>query len=822
MRIKHVVILGWITMVLLAITPILAWAQTSFELKDLIEAKPASGGAGEWVIGGLTVVANASTEFRTDKGPLNIGVCAEVEYIISGDQNVAKKITSKSVDDCTGTQTPTASTTATASSTTTATSTATPAPQEHKGLVEVKPANGVGAWIIGGQTFIADASTEFRTDKGPLNVGVCAEVEYHVGGGQNLAKKIASKSADDCGGASFFEHKGLLSDQPVSRMTGTWHIGGIAFEATASTEFRTDQGPLDLGVCAEVEYLVQNSQNIAKKIASKSADDCSSPSLQSIHGTFDVMPPNDLIGTWIVSGIDYVSTSSTVFEQADGPFNSGGCVEVEFVNQNGQLIAIEIKTDDTCGPGGTPEPGLLVARGILASFPAGLVGTWTVDGVNYTAASTEFSTQHGDFATGICVKVEYTQSGDTRTAREIETEPPSDCGSSGQVGELETKGRIDAMPVNGLIGDWTIAGELYAANAQTRFDQERGSFETGRCVEVEYRLNGGMRTATKIATKRQHDCSASQTNNEAFGFIGALPDSGTLGTWIIGGLPFVVNAATTLDDGPFVTGLLVEVHFTVATDGSLIATRIEGEQGVGVADQALAIAYGLIQSMPGGDFADTWEIGGNTYKASADTRFEQDEGAFMVGACAKVGYRVENNVNVAVKIETEPPGDCPSDNGTPINRTAGFVKQIPPNGFIGTWLIGGNAYEVNAATQLQEDHGVLGVGAFVKIQYTVQNDVRVAQEIETHVPPAAGNINTAGLLQTGNLRSPDSPSIVVWQIDGQPYTILDVTFLDDGQADFVDGQQVFVNAYEENSALIATRVTALGDGNIGYLPIVIR
>ena len=90
--------------------------------------------------------------------------------------------------------------------------------------------------------------------------------------------------------------------------------------------------------------------------------------------------------------------------------------------------------------------------------------------------------QDGPFAVGACVEVEYDPA--TNTAYEIKTD--DDCFGGGDDDQYSTVyGTVDSFPA-GLIGDWTVAGVLYAADATTRFDQEDGAFANGGCVEVNY------------------------------------------------------------------------------------------------------------------------------------------------------------------------------------------------------------------------------------------------------------------------------------------------------------------------------------------------
>ncbi len=697
---------------------------------------------------------------------------------------------------------------------------------EFKGVVEDMPANGlVGEWQIGGLTFQATTSTKFEVEHGPLAVGACVEVKYFVDNGVNVATKISTESADDCGDASSFEFKGILEEMPVGGGSGTWTVSGVDFQATSTTQFRTEHGPLVVGACVEVKYIVQGGQNVALKIASEEPKECQQAgvSKQEVHGTVDAMPSDGLVGTWVIDGVEYEATNATVFEQRDGPFGVGACVEVEFVVQGSTRVALKIKTDDDCGASGNAHK----VYGVVEVLPAGLIGTWTISGTQYEVTSTtELKTPHGPFAVGVCVEVKYTLSGTTRLALEIETESPDECGLRVE-GEFEVKGIIEQMPSDGLVGQWVISGQTYTTTAQTRFEQEHGAFEVGRCVEVKYTVSGSDRIATKIETKRQQACS-SQEEHEVYGEIEALPAGGLIGTWTIGGQEYVVTTTTKLEDGPFFVGLLVEVHFVVSDDGTLIATKIEGKHAVDDDDRLLGQAYGRIDAFPA-DLVGTWTIGGLKYEARTTTKFEQDEGPFAVGACAKVRYFLENGTRVAAKIETESPGDCSEVNGMPVSRLVGFVEDMPPQGFVGTWTIGGTLVEVTATTKIEEEHGALVVGAFVKVKYVQQGGVNLALEIETHVPPEAGDFTRIGYLRKNG---------TTWSVDGQDFIVTDVTILDDSRAPLTDGQPVVVNAYAAPGAprlsstlsqatatagtLTATRVTAIEAIYNLYLPVLVK
>ncbi|MDQ7030421.1 MAG: DUF5666 domain-containing protein [Ardenticatenia bacterium] len=690
---------------------------------------------------------------------------------------------------------------------------------EHKGIIESMPAGGrVGEWRIGGQVFQVTSSTRFEVEHGLPAVGTCAEVKYYVDNGTNVAVKVETKGADECGDVDGFDFKGIVEDMPAASGAGTWTISGVAFQVTAMTRFETEHGPLTVGACVEVEYVVQGNDNVAIEINTQEPYECQGTGIgtQEARGIVEAMPADGLVGPWTISGQSYQATNTTVFEQREGPFTLGACVEVEYVVQNGVRVALKIKTDDTCDGNRTK------ARGLIEAFPATLVGTWTIGGVQYEAtATTEFDTRYGDFAVGVCAEVEYVMSGTTRQALAIKTESADECGLPVQGGELETKGLIDAMPADGLVGEWVIDGESYTATAQTRFEQDHGVFKVGQCVEVKYRLDGTGRVATKIETQRRQACSSSDQVHEAYGVIEALPATGLIGTWTVGGVDYEITTTTTLENGPFTVGLLVEIKFVVNPDGTLIALQVEGKHAVDDDDQALAQAYGRIEAFPA-TLVGTWTIGGVQYEANAFTAFEQDDGPFAVGACAKVRYFDRNGARVAAKIETQSDDDCQADNGATVSRLYGFVEDMPPQGFVGTWTIGGTLFEVTAATQLEEEHGLLVVGAFVEVKYIQRNGVNMALSIETHVPPEAGEHTRIGYLRQNG---------TTWTVNDTTFVITDATILDDSMAPLRDGQAVVINGYQpaggggfrtaaaHATTLVATRVTAIHTIYTTYLPV---
>lgn len=455
-------------------------------------------------------------------------------------------------------------------------------------------------------------------------------------------------------------------------------------------------------------------------------------------------------------------------------------------------------------------------KGIVQTVPeGGLLGDWEIgEKIFIVDATTIFP--RGTPSVGSCVEVEYVDAGGRNRAREIELD--NDCNGGDPEGP-DAYGLIEAFPET-LFGGWQINGLNYEARSgTTTFEQDYGPFAVGQCVEVYYQVEGAINVATKIETKPAFKCSGADREFKAYGLIKALPDSANLiGTWTIGGRDFEVTADTELEDGPFTVGMLVEIHFVRAANGALTATHIEGKHRVPEHVRKMAKAYGEIGTLPSStDLTGEWTIADNTYVVDSATRLKPENGPFEIGACVKIHYRIGvDNTRTAFKIETEPAEKCADLSGW--GKIYGFVEQMPPDGFMGAWVVGGITFEARDTTKFEQERGVFEVGAFVEVKFVVIDGVRVATKIETYVPPGAGKNEILGRLSFGGNGA--AVANQTWYVAGQPYQITDATILDDQQAELAEGQPVSVNFYTDSAtgARVATQVTALTNIYNVYLP----
>ena len=511
---------------------------------------------------------------------------------------------------------------------------------------------------------------------------------------------------------------GRITVLPAGGFTGQWVVGGRTFTATAATEIRQDKGPLAAGVCAEVEYTGTAEPYAATKIASKSNDDCSgaaTPTPSPTPGPCGTCQPAP-------TGTPSVTPSAT--------------------------------------PSATPS-GEVERYGRIDSFPAGLSGTWVVDGVSYaTTGSSEFKQENGAFAVGVCVKIHALTTTTPATIREIETERAYRCGGQGGTGtgtEAEAYGVLQSFPAN-LIGEWNIGGLIYVADSATEFKQEGGPFALGTTVKVHFATDAaGVNRAREIETKYANDGGGSD------------------------------------DDG----------------NGTH-----EGAEGH---------AYGIADSVPAG-LVGVWSIGGVSYTATSSTKFEQSDGPLANGARVKVEYYLgAGGERIAKKIERT------NDDGgatAPANAKAfGFVNQMPAGGLVGTWVIDNVTYAAGAGAKFDESDGVLGVGAYVAVEYSVQSGQKVVHEIEAHVPPGAGPQTQFGKIDDkgGARLAAASVQASTWVIGGVQYSVVPATSFNDVFGTLDVGSTAVVNSYTAaDGSLVATQIRGVLLSSNLFIPAVRR
>ncbi len=416
-----------------------------------------------------------------------------------------------------------------------------------------------------------------------------------------VASGVAHANGDSGSLPRFY---GVLNSRPNGTNIGNWVLGNRTFVADANTQFEFLAGPLDVGVCARAKYESINGVDHAVEIESQNPSDCGSGSAT----------PG--------------STPSASPSVSPSPSSS-----------------------PSPSPTSTPIPGFTNrAYGILSALPAGRIGNWVAGGVTYqVTASTELHEESGTFVIGACVKTRYVVSSSVNVALEIETESASDCnglsGGGGNGGSSSNDAKvyapIDSFPASPFTGAWTLAGVTYQADANTRFEQEKGAFANGACVEARYSAAGGVNTLTRVKTTESYKCQGLVGSNpnpvlHSYGTIELFP-VGLLGVWHVSNISYTTTASTTYEQshGTFAVGAFVEVKYQMV-NGARVVVKIETH----VAPEAgLGRGSGRLDNRPSDDWGQ-WTIAGVTYQGDRAIEVEiRSSGTLSAASTAATSAR---------------------------------------------------------------------------------------------------------------------------------------------------------------------------------------
>jgi hypothetical protein len=305
-----------------------------------------------------------------------------------------------------------------------------------------------------------------------------------------------------------------------------------------------------------------------------------------------------------------------------------------------------------------------------------------------------------------------------------------------------------------------------------------------------------------------------------------------IGDWNIGGMTFVVSTTTEIkqEHTPFTVGMTVKVHFIVDANGVNQAREIEAkfrhdhegkdDDHNGIHEGEDGHAFGPIGSFPA-NLIGQWIIGTLPYTATADTKFEQEHGAFAQGVNVRVEFHLDANGNrIADEIHSTVDRGDVTDHSHAL--LVGYVQEMPANGFVGEWIVGDVTFSSTISTKFNEEHSALGIGAYVTVEYSGTNGLNLMYEIKTHVPPGAGDDTHIGEIEKiddNAVSSAALSAVRTWQIGGVSYVVNSATDLNSALAALTIGGQAVVNSYTDATGnQVATRIQGVSLNHTLYLP----
>jgi hypothetical protein len=477
--------------------------------------------------------------------------------------------------------------------------------------------------------------------------------------------------------------------------------------------------------------------------------------------------------------------------------------------------------------------------GLIEQMPgSGLIGAWTIGGNNYvTVDQTEFDQEEGAFAVGVCVKLQLKPDGET--VREMDSEPLSDCNRGDDDDDDDEDGRdfygvVEAMPMSGTVGSWTISGGVYTVTEQTEIKERFGAIAVGSCVEVTLTMDESA--VRELQSKRDAYCSNDDDDdddNDGIGYgemyaeLVSFPPE-LIGIWQIGVISVTADANTEFQqrNGPFTVGEYVKVEFRIREDGTFLAREIKtlntrddddddnDDHGHGHGRNK---AFGVIEVVPDGNIG-IWQISGISYTVTISTELNDNRGQLIAGQTVKVEYRRDDAGNrIAREIKAVPER---GNNPDALQKLVGYVEMMPSEGFVGNWTIGSVEFVADENSVFKERCGILAVGALVEVKYLVQDGVRRIVKVETHVPPGGGDDHHYGRIDRMDDGMVAAAGTATWEIGGRSYVVNDVTEL---SSDLAVGGTAAVNSYTaEDGTQVATRISSVTLTDALYIPLVNR
>ncbi len=312
-------------------------SQAYGEMYGLIEQMPSNGLFGTWRIGGMSFVVGPGTRFEQEHGPFAVGVLVEVKfYTDANGVHHATKIETKyswdrpgDDDDFNGIY---------------------EGYEGHAyGVIEAMPSGGLwGTWRIGGVEYLANQSTRFEQEHGPLAVGVLVKVKYYLDANNaRVARKIETESN---GGVisqpNHYKLYGFVEQMPAGGFNGAWVINGVTFMADTRTRFEESHGVLAVGAYVEVEYTQSGGTNWATKIETHVP-----PGAGPNHrvgriestGTVRGASAAGVTAVWRIGGVDYQVTPATDLNDLNAALAPGNTALVNsYTDANGVEVATRI------------------------------------------------------------------------------------------------------------------------------------------------------------------------------------------------------------------------------------------------------------------------------------------------------------------------------------------------------------------------------------------------------------------------------------------------------------------------------------------------
>lgn len=339
---------------LVPVAPALAESEARLDVKfvGVINAVPMNPGE-VWIIGGQTVAVNAATRIVVGSRPAEAGQWADVTARRQADASLlAIKIV------------------------------VMPPEVRLRGPIGDKPDDpqGLGAWIIAGQTIWVTAETRLDTRRGMPEEGGWAEVVA-------IEEPLPAVAAEVNATRLVAVRLSACPPQPEIEVTGAiqafsetaWTLSSIVLQLDSET-LVAGLPAVDL-IAHAAARLEDDGSLTALRLRVSWVEPGNMRSPVTFIGLIELLPPRGLVGPWVVDGKTVLVMPNTAVYQQKGWAVVGAKVEVKGWQVDNKTIATEITVLES--PAG-PIRLVRIAGKIEALPPTGLIGNWQISGQTVT------------------------------------------------------------------------------------------------------------------------------------------------------------------------------------------------------------------------------------------------------------------------------------------------------------------------------------------------------------------------------------------------------------------------------------------------------
>ncbi|MCH7655091.1 MAG: hypothetical protein IIC95_03780 [Chloroflexi bacterium] len=265
-------------------------------------------------------------------------------------------------------------------------------------------------------------------------------------------------------------------------------------------------------------------------------------------------------------------------------------------------------------------------------------------------------------------------------------------------------------------GSWIVSGTAVRVDETTDTD---GLPAEGQRVKVKAFLQeDGSLLAREIENKGGAGDPGDDDEEREVKLEGTFQGVDDDGNWIVNGIKIAVSALTKLEGTPAV-GQEVEVKAIRQEDGTLLATKVEGEGADGKRPRSETKIRGIIEEITDGFVV----IDGLTVALAALTELEGD---LSVGSFAKVkAFLQADGSLIAREVEGKGPDAAEDEDERNEVEIEGVIDAVNPDGSI---VVNGVTVTISALTEIK---GSLVAGATVKVEGFMAEDGSVlASEVK--------------------------------------------------------------------------------------------